>query len=204
MVRIRNRGTAAAGIVGPAVLLLVVGLGAVWSPTYSWPGDPVSLIGMTGGWTAGLFNAGLVLGGLSLLPFGARLWRVHSPLTGGLYAVVGLSLSGAGLFPASQRTLHGLFGALVFFGIPAVLWAAGAVDWRAGDRRSGATAFALGATALVVWLPYDFGMTWAQIGYGAAELVSLLALAAWSVLTTVRLRDVSSPRSPDRRRETRS
>ena len=205
MDRILDRSSTAAGVVGLVVVFLTFGLGAVSSPTFDWPGDPFSLIGAADGWTATLFNAGITLSGILLLPFAVRLWRAHSPLTGGLYAIVGLSLVGAGLVPASEGAgLHELFGGLLFFGIPVLLWVAGIVDWRTGSRHAGAAAFVLGLIALFVWLPYDFGLAWAQIGYGAAEIVSLLAVTVWSVLMTIRLWEHSAAQSPSGRTEVNS
>lgn len=109
---------------------------------------------------------------------------------------MGLGFAGAGLFPiGADGNLHGPFGAVIFLGIWVLLWTAGVGEWRSGNRRDGTTAFALGSVALSVWLPYDFGLTWARIGYGAAELVAVLSFAAWSVRTAVRLRGRSADRS---------
>jgi hypothetical membrane protein len=194
----RDRESTAAGIAGPAVLLATLAVGGLLSPAYEWPTDPFSTIGAAGGHTATLFGAGITLGGLLFLPFAARLWLTLSRVVGGAYAVVGLSFAGAGLVPAiGDAPLHELFGAVAFLGLWILPWIAGVVDWRAQDRRAGATAVALGSVALVAWLPYDLGLTWAQIGYGAAELVSLVAFALWSALAAVRLRRGSTARTTD-------
>lgn len=186
----------------PAVLLATLAFGAVSSPVFDWPVDPFSLIGAADGRTATLFNAGVIVGGLVSLPFAVRLWRGWRPLIGALYAVVGLSFAGAGLVPAApDAILHELFGAVVFLGIWPLLWTAGTVDWRAGNRRAGSAAFALGTVALLVWLPYDLGVTWAQVGYGAAELISLLAFTLWSVWTAIRLWDRPAHRASGEQRE---
>lgn len=202
MVEIRERAVVVAGVIAPAVLLATFAVSAP-SPAFDWPSDPFSVIGATDGWFALTFNAGLVLGGLLSLAFAVRLWRAVSPLVGGAYAVVGLSFAGAGLFPATEgAVLHEIFGALAFFGIPLLLWIAAVVDWRAGKRRAGAATFGLGSVALLVWLPYDLGLAWAQVGYGAAEAISLLAFAAWSGRTAVRLWKRPTLRTAEERRET--
>lgn len=181
-----DRTASATGVVSPAVLLATVTLGAASSPTYDWPAEPFSVLGAPGRPTAAAFDAGLILGGVLALPFAVRLWRTASASVGGLYALVGLSFAGAGLFSVPTR-LHEVFGAGAFAGIWLLLWAAALADWRADSRRDGAVAFLLGTAALAVWLPYDLGVARAQIGYGAAELVSLLAFAVWSVRTAARL-----------------
>ena len=202
MVEKREWIVVVAGALAPAVFLVTFAVSGLSSPMFDWPSDPFSVIGATDGGIALAFNAGLTLGGLASLPFAVLLWRAVSRLVGGAYAVVGLSFAGAGLFPGTPGAVaHEIFGALAFLGIWLLLWLAGYLDWRAGKRRAGATALALGSVALLVWLPYDFGLQWAQIGYGAAEAVSLSAFALWSVRTAVRLRDRSAPGVWDRRRE---
>lgn len=188
-----DRARVAGGVASPAFVLLTVVVGAVSAPAFDWPGDPFSLVGTTGGVVAALFNAGLVAAGLAALPFGRHLWRTWSRATGALYAVIGLSLVGAGLVPAApDAVLHEVFGTGVFLGIWVLLWVAGIVDWRVGNRRAGIAAFGLGSVTLAVWLPYDLGVRGLQIGYGAAELVSFLAFAAWSSWMAARLGGRSS------------
>ena len=193
----------AAGVLTPATVFVTFCATAVVTPEYTWPTDPFSFVGTTDGASATAFNAGLVVAGALSLPFAHRLWSTWSRAVGGLYALVGVSLAGAGAFPAASGTVsgsaHELFAVLLFVSIWFLLWAAGVVDWRAGHRRTGATAFALGGVALTVWLPYDLGWRWAQVGYGAAELLVVSAFAVWSVWTVVRLR--THPRPNAVRRE---
>lgn len=197
MATVSRRIVVALGALSPAVVVATFVGGGVASPAYAWPTDPFSIVGTTDGVVATLFNAGLILAGLLALPFAVRLWRAVGPLVGGLYAVVGVSLVGAGLVPARPgAVVHGIAGAVVFLGIWLVPWAAARREWAADEPRAAATSLLLGAVALVVWLPYDLGVTRAQVGYGAAELVSMLAFAMWSGWTAVRLWRGSGPRSP--------
>ena len=174
-----------AGVLAPLVLLVTVLGGALATPSYQWPTDPFSVVGGTDGVVALAFNAGLVLaGGLAVL-FAVPLWRHWRPVLGVLYAVGGVGLVGAGLFPAGSG-LHAI--AALFFvtaWIPPVV--AGIADWRAGRQTLGAVAAALGLVALGIWLPYDLGLSWAMVGYGAAELVTFITWGAWSAWTASRL-----------------
>ena len=194
---------AATGVASPAAVLLTLTANAALSPTYAWPAEPFSVLGAPGEPTAALFGAGLVLGGLLALPFAVRLWRTAVAAVGVLYALVGLSFAGAGLFPAGTAA-HGVFGAGLFVGIWLLLWAAAVVDWRRDSSSSfdAALAFLLGTAALAVWLPYDLGVRSAQFGYGFAELVAFGAFAVWSVRTALRLRACDPDASADSRPET--
>ncbi|WP_436908479.1 DUF998 domain-containing protein [Halosimplex marinum] len=182
--RIRRLATAA-GVCSPATVLLTLGVGAALATGYDWPAEPFSVIGATEGAAALAFNAGLVAAGGLALPFAWRLWTARSRVSGGLYALLGASFAVAGLFPMGSP-LHAV--ATVIFLVAWLLpWIAGVADWRAGRRRVGAAQVALGTAALAVWLPYDLGLRRAQVGYGGAELVSILAVGAWSVWTALEL-----------------
>lgn len=198
--RVLARAVPVTGVAAPGVVLLTVSTGAVASPTYDWPTEPFSVLGAPGAPTADLFGTGLMLGGLLALPFAAGLWRTRSRPVGGLYALVGLSFAGAGRFPIGS-TWHEVFGVGILLGIPVLLWTAAVDDWRTGSRRDAALAFASGAAALAVWLPYDFGVEEAQLGYGFAELVAFLALTVWSVRSAIRLRERHASPTGDRHPE---
>lgn len=178
-----------AGAIAPAILLLTLSAGGLVAPGFDWPTDPFSIVGTTDGVVATAFNAGLVLAGIASLPFSVHLWRAWSRPAGGVFALIGLSLIGAGFVPADPGAiLHEVFGAGIFVSIWILLWVGGIVDWRRRNRRAGLSAFVGGSITLAVWLPYDLGLRWAQIGYGAAELVSVLAFALWSGWMAIRLR----------------
>jgi hypothetical membrane protein len=178
----------AAGILTPLVALGTFGISAGLSTAYTWPTEPFSVIGGEGNLTASLFNAGLITAGLLALPFASRLWTATSRVVAVLYALVGVMFIGAGLFPVGGDSVaHEFFGAGIFLGIWLLLWTAGIIEWRSGARREGAMTAALGSITLAVWLPYDFGLNWAQIGWGAAEVVVVVCFGVWSILTAGRL-----------------
>lgn len=191
-----GRGRAATGAFAPLVLLATVLGGALATPSYDWPTDPFSQIGGTDGAVALAFNAGLAVSGALAMVFAVALWRHHRPAVAVTYAVGGLGLAGAGVFPVGSG-LHAV-AALFFFTawLPPVV--AGLTDWREGRRESGATAILLGLVAVGIWLPYDLGLSWAMVGYGAAELVSFVAWGTWSAWTARRLLDVPNAAVPHR------
>lgn len=178
----------ATGVLTPLVALGTFVGSATLSATYTWPSEPFSVIGGEGNLLALLFNAGLVTTGFLALPFATRLWTTKSRAVAVLYGLVGVMFVGAGLFPMSESSIvHELFGAGIFVGIWLLLWTAGITDWRSGDRRESVTAVALGSISLLIWLPLDFEVKWAWIGWGGAELVVVLCFGVWCVSTVERL-----------------
>lgn len=186
-----------AGIGWPVAIFATLTYGGLASSAFEWPADPFSVVGTTGDVTAAVFNGGLVVGGTLALLFAAFLWQRYSRGVAVLAGVVGVSFAGAGLFPAGQ-VLHAVFGTAVMVGCWLWLWAAGVVDWRAGDRGAAVAALLLGAVALSVWLPYDLGVERAQFGYAVAELATFGSAGLWSVRTGVRTwRDPGGSDGPD-------
>ena len=174
-----TRRLAVSGIVFPGVLLGAVIAAAFASPTYGWPAEPFSAIGRTSDPAALLLNGGLVASGLLGLPFAWLLVRSRHVVVGAGYAAVALGFAAAGIFRAPTAA-HEVAAGIALFGVWLVPWLLAALDWRAGDRRAAGIGAGSGAFAVVGWLPYDLGLAWAQLGYGAVELVVLLTLAGWS------------------------
>jgi hypothetical membrane protein len=171
-----------AGVLAPLALLTTAIGGALATPGYRWPTDPFSEVGGTDGVVAFAFDAGLFLSGALALVLAVALRRRWRPALGALYGVGGV---GAGLFPVGSG-LHGIATPYFFTAwLPPVV--AGVADWRAGRRTYGVVGVALGVFAVGIWLPYNQGLSWATVGYGATELVTFLAWGTWSVWAARRL-----------------
>lgn len=185
MENVRDRVATVAGIASPAAVLVTVAGATVASPSFTLSsGKPFSVMGAAGEPTATLFNAGLLLAGLLALPFAARLWRRWSRPVGGLYALAGLGLVGAGLFPMGSG-LHDV--ATGFFASLFLLLVVAAVgDWRAGERRAAVASLALAAAIPLAWdvLPL---VTSAEMTI--PELVNFLVFGVWSAWTVRRTAD---------------
>lgn len=165
-------------MLAPVALLATVLGGALAVSTYQWPTDPFSVVGATGGSAALAFNAGLALAGVLAAVHGGYRWATGRRGTGAVYALGGIALAVAGLFPAGSD-LHAAAAVFLFTAwLPPV--ADGVARWRRGERAAGVAGVALGAAAFGVWLPLDLGLAWAWVGYGAAELVSFAAWGAWT------------------------
>lgn len=187
------------GVLTPFAALTVFGVSAMLSPTYSWPGEPFSVMGGGDGLGALFFNAGLIVTGLLAIPFATLLWRTSGTSEGLLFGVIGLGFAGAGAFPMEggphseefamngSSIAHELFGAAIFLGISLYLLVAGVKRLRAGTSRDGWTAVGLGLITVLVWLPWDLGLQWAWIGWGGAEGVVVGAFGLWCAVAASRL-----------------
>lgn len=177
MQRLHHTGRAA-GVLAPVILLVTALTTAFATPSYEWPTDPFSVVGATGGLTAVAFNVGLVLAGILAAVYGVHRWHTGRRGTGAIYALGGVSLAVAGVFPAGTE-LHEV--AAVFL---LTAWLPPVVDgvsrWRTGNRVTGTTGIVLGVAALGIWLPQDFDLAWAWVGYGAAELVTFATWGVWT------------------------
>lgn len=176
-----HRFATVAGVCSPVAALVSIGVATALFSGYDWPTAPFSVMGTGGGPAALVFNGGLVVAGVLALPFAWRLWTARRPLFGILYALLGVSFAVAGAFPMGSP-LHAVATGIFLIGwlLPS---AAGVADWRNGRRSVGIAQCVLGTAVLAVWLPYDLGLERAQVGYGGAELVSLLVIAGWSAWT---------------------
>lgn len=194
-----NRQTRAgrtAAVLAPVVLLGTVVGCALAAPAYEWPREAFSVIGGGTGLVALAFNLGLLITGLLTTAYGVFRWRTDRRPTGAVYALGGVALAVAGVFPAGTP-LHEIAAVFLFTAwLPPV--ADGATRWRSGDRTTGAVGVLLGVVAFGVWLPFDLGLDSLWVGYGAAELVTFAAWGAWTAWAGIQF---DSPDAGDARRQ---
>ena len=209
MERTTEKFRIATGVLTPLAALGTFVGSAALSTSYTWPNEPFSVIGGEANLLALLFNAGLVTTGLLSIPFATLLWTENSKSEGVLFSIIGFMFIGAGVFPmkgdpssgeflmGGGSTAHAIFGSGIFIGISLYLLLAGAKRLRSEGSRAGLTAVGLGLITILVWLPWDFGLLWAWVGWGAAELVVVACFGLWSISTAGRLwkRETNSPAS---------
>jgi hypothetical membrane protein len=154
----------AVGMIGSALFVLasVVSaaaysgtLGEAYSPLNHW----VSELGEIGvSQLAAVFNAGLVIGGLSLAVFMSALGLVHGGRLAWLYVPVSIiaGVSGAlvGVFPMNQIDIHRLV-ALGFFNLGWIcVGLASIAIWRRPDARFARWLPLLGAVTVVLFIGF--------------------------------------------------
>jgi len=194
-VRSEQIGTAA-GVASPVVSLGSILLATALSPTFTWTGSALSDLGAPTAPTAALFNGGLVLGGALALPFAVRLVGAArnrpESVGAGLFALTALALAGVGLFPLTTPQ-HTPVAIAFFLLLSLSLWAYGAGNALAGDRRLGVLTAVLGALNVAAWVVYV--TIFPGLGLALPESVGAGVLALWAVGTALRLRRAALGRS---------
>lgn len=169
------------GILGPIVGLGLVLAATTMDPNFSWSEDPLSDLGV--GPAAALFNGGVILAGLLILPLALGL---RTQLPKGLLATIGfvvliiggISLALVGIFTEDYPALHGV-SALGYF----VLVPFGLLVLAAAFRDPRRRYLAAGAGILALLSIFGLPLVLRGVGFGVPELVEALVLAAWLVAT---------------------
>lgn len=177
------------GIFSPVVSFLLISLAILISPWWSWTGNALSDLGVSGT-NALLFNSGLILGAILsfLFAFGAVREFFQNHLMGRIGVFFLLLMAGflflIGVFPEpTAYHLHvivsvGFFVTLVL----SLLVLAAALVRMSSQKKLGAFTFLLAIIALLAWVvPYPW------TGVAVPELIAALAGSTWSVTMSVKL-----------------
>jgi len=165
-----------------AGFMTVIMLAAAMVPGYDFRGAAISDLG-TFPETALLFNATLVLVGVSNLAGGYLLYRTHGKrwlLT--VYALAGLGAIGAGLFPLDTGGLHGSFAllAFLFFNVQA-LGTATRLDGAMRALSVGAGGVGLVFVVLMALGDAGNAAAFGPIGHGGTERMIVYPVMLWLV-----------------------
>lgn len=195
--------TTGAGLVAPAVALVLLLASTVLSQDFSWQSTSLSFMGSPtrSPGSSTVFNAGLIVGGLLGTPFVLRLWGDAENLADRVGAVVfGVSLlamAGIGFAPLDTPTgerYHFLFAVLFFFGATVAMWIIGS-----GRALRGEGAFGVGTiwvsnvhvVAWIVWIVLE-AMVWTGDGdtwtyFAVPEMLGAVLFGGWVVVQAARL-----------------
>jgi len=185
----RERLLQRSGVGAVAVTLTAIFLATLVSPSFSWTGNALSNLGVTGtaagtGLTVALFNGGLILGGVLGVGFSVALVRVAASLAGRATAVVfGLTvvfMALVGVFP--QDTAPHFPVALGFYLLISItLWLDSFTSFRQGWRGRAVTGLSLGTANLVGWLVWGLTGPPTRDGLAVPELWGALMFSVWTV-----------------------
>lgn len=198
----------------PAVLFGVgfVFLGTLIDPAFSWETRSLSSIGEANGkglLALGstdqlaflLFNGGLLLGGLTGLPFMIGLGRATEGRastvgTGlGLLTLVGMFGVGVAYLDGPLNALHFPFATTLFFGLTFTMWAFGTALVLGDDRLYGVGTIWLSNAQVVFWVLWVIAEAMAFTGddvwtyFAVPEFVAALFFGGWVVATARRYGD---------------
>lgn len=175
----------AAGVLGLATPLFVFAciLGAIASwRSFSWTANALSDLGVQWGFTATLFNAGLVVGGLLFMVFAVGLWaflgrRWVGKLGLCLFFVACLAIVAIGVFNETFSPTHYIASVMLFVFMPLSFLVFVGALWLEGRRGLSLFTLALGLIAVAVWV-LQFKVQYVP-NVAIPEAVSGLTGSAW-------------------------
>jgi hypothetical membrane protein len=190
----RDQALAASGAGSVLVTLSAILLATLVSPSFTWPANALSDLGVARtpagtGLTVLLFNGGLVVGALLGLGFAALRWRRAAStlqrLVAVLFVATLLAMAGVGLFPAGSA-LHVPAAVAFYVLVTVTLW----VDaWDAGGGpggRRGAVQTWLGAANVATWAVWALTGPVRRPGLAIPEIIGALVLSAWVLSESMR------------------
>jgi len=173
------------GVAAPVLGFIMIFLAIRVSPWFSWTGNALSDLGISG-LGAGIFNNGLLMTGSFMMVFflgifelaeGSRLGRLGSRL----FLAGAFLLCAIGFYPETAGAIHLQVSVAFFVSMPLSMFVTGAFMVRNDMRNLGVLSFVAGASAFVVWLP-----PWS--GVAIPEALSAVAVGVWSSVLGVWMR----------------
>lgn len=190
-----RRFATSAGVAAPIVAVGAILLATIVATpeTFTWKTRALSDLGRPGTRTFGIFNGGLIIGGLIGVPFVWRVWNYARDYLqqAGTLALAGslLGMIGVGVFFLEHTTyylassLHGIAALTTFTLAPiaALLYGSGAA--RTGQRRIAIWSLASGILALAGWATWiSYLQLWAPFPsawFAVAEYFAGLCFGGW-------------------------
>jgi Predicted membrane protein len=189
-----SRVTAYAGVAGAAVAFGAIAVAVALAPWFSVTGDALSDLGRRSARSAPVFNGGLVVAGTLGVTFVARLTTTETGRVRRLGQVVLFgamaALAGIGLVPVDHPSgLHTPVSVTFFVALTYGLALDGTASVLVGRRHVGLGTVWLAFANATGWLVYAMVASGsASPGVALPELVGAVAVAAWAVTKTRRLR----------------
>jgi hypothetical membrane protein len=174
------------GIFGAVVAYPFIFLSIALSPWFSFYENALSDLGnlAMNGFTALIYNTGMVLSGLTVTLFGIALSMRHHSwkyLAWGLPLVVaGFDLALIGIFPEDAGIVHGQVSVIFFASIAIVLLLYSYFSWPLGTPKIGAVSLALGIASPLIWF-----VDWPWNGVAIQETITSAFAAAWLVMVSL-------------------
>ena len=173
------------GVVTPFLVFSCIIVAVLSWPSFSWVNNALSDLGVHWGFTATIFDLGLVVGGFLFMVFAAGLFvflgkHLVGKLGVCLLFLACLSLVGIGVFNETFTPTHYIVSVMFFVSLPLSMLVLVGTLWLNGDRKLSMFTLALGLAAAAPWV-LEFTFPYVS-GVAIPELVSGLAGAAWTVV----------------------
>jgi len=170
------------GVIAPVIAFTLILVAIAYSPSFSWTENALSDLGVQGGVTAVLFNAGLIISGVLAVLFATGLFTFQKGnLLGRIGALVlvldAFALIAIGVFPENVKPTHFYASVAFFIFFPISMLFLGATFLRTSNTKLGFFTFVVAVVAAVVWA-VPFGK-----GVAIPETVSGLSASIWAIVS---------------------
>lgn len=171
------------GILSPIIAFTCISLAIASYPQFSWTDNALSDLGVVEGFTAAIFNSGLIAGGVLALIFAIGLFKSQTTALGKagalIFILTTISLTAIGAFPENVKPIH-YYVSVAFFALsPIALLILCAAFALVGKKKLGLFTFLVALFAVAVWV-----FQW-TVGFGVnvaiPETLSALAASVWAV-----------------------
>lgn len=163
------------GVLAPTITLSLIILSILTSPSFDISTNTLSKLAVSEFIPSILFNLGLIVGGILLIPFSIKIYKSmkEEKILGPIISVIGLELILLGLF-AAGHPLHIYLAVILFTFIPVILLLLGISKIRKNELTGGEIEIFSGAAIIAIWvLPWEF--------IGLKELLVVLITSAWII-----------------------
>ncbi len=179
------RITGACGIVAPILAFALICLAVASYPQFSWVDNALSDLGVVPGFTAAIFNHGLIISGMLFFIFSIGIFmflgeRFVSRTGTFVFALACLALVAIGVFPENVKPTHYLVSVAFFVLLPISLLIITGAFWLMRQVRMAVFTLLVAVAAAAPWVLL-FSVRYVS-GVAVPETVSGLASAAWVVV----------------------
>jgi hypothetical membrane protein len=167
------------GLLGPLTGILVIGISIVLVPWFSWENNALSDLGHSVySDVAPIFNFGLLFTGFMIILYSITSFRNHTKYTSYFLTFTGLSLQLVATFDEVYGWLHTQVS-IVFFAMIGFVSIAYFIEKRSVIAL---VAFVLSS---IGWITY--GLKMYSAGIAVPETISVMAVAAWIMLSAYKI-----------------
>jgi len=168
------------GILSPIIAFIFISLAILNFPNFSWTNNALSDLGVKG--YPILFNAGLIIAGISGLIFAFGLFSMFQNKTGKIGALIFIidifALIFVGIFPENIEPMH-FYSSFTFFALFPISMFFISASLRSNTKESIFT-FLAGMIVLVVWITYV--LTHFVQNVAIPETISVFSISIWSIV----------------------
>ncbi len=193
-----NRLLLAAGIIGPAVAIILTVADTVISPWFTWTNNALSDLGVHQ--YSYLFNYSLIFEGVMNFFFALGLYGAFRLRKSTVSALVisGAGLAMVGIFVETYHLYHLTFALLYFilFPVSIILFGKGIIKEHKSQALLGYVFSTISLVTIITGILIDFGaISFISIGLAIPEMIEATLLGIWSIYISAWTIRISQPRN---------